>query len=96
MTTDDTIMTDIVTKKNDFVNNKTAMEEMAKTDYRSAVLGGQNPLPIYLQGVGTIDASNMSAYDQAYLIAGRQISQKGLLESAESLQKVFLRDLHTP
>lgn len=65
MTTDDTIMTSIVTKKNDFVNNKTAMEEMAKTDYQTAVLGGQNPLPIYLQGVGTIDASNMSAYDQA-------------------------------
>lgn len=64
MTTDEGIMKTIVEKKNDFVNNKPAMEAMAKSSYTSKVLGGQNPLPIYLEGIVTIDLSNMSKYDQ--------------------------------
>ena len=47
MTCDETIMTDIVKKDDDFVNNKPAMEAMAKSDYTSKILGGQNPLPLY-------------------------------------------------
>ncbi len=64
MTTDKDIMTTIVKEKNDFVNNKPAMEAMAQSDYTSKVLGGQNPLPIYLAGITTIDLSNITAYDQ--------------------------------
>ncbi|MBP3609575.1 MAG: carbohydrate ABC transporter substrate-binding protein, partial [Lachnospiraceae bacterium] len=49
-----------------FVNNKPAMEAMAKnTNYKSKVLGGQNPLAMYCAGAGKIDLSNISAYDQA-------------------------------
>ena len=58
------IMKEIVTADDDFVNNKSAMEEMAASDYSSAVLGGQNPLGMYLEGVQKIDMSNQSAYDQ--------------------------------
>lgn len=64
ITADEEIMKTIVEKKNDFVNNKKAMEAMAASDYTSKVLGGQNPLPIYLEGIVTIDLSNMSSYDQ--------------------------------
>ena len=65
MTTDTDIMKDIVVKDDDFVNNKPAMEEMAKdTSYQSKVLGGQNPLAIYGASVETLDLSNISAYDQ--------------------------------
>ncbi len=64
MTTDKDVMTKIVKEKNDFVNNKPAMEEMAKSNYTSKVLGGQNPLPIYLSGIGSIDLSNITGYDQ--------------------------------
>lgn len=72
MTTDDDIMKDIVVKDDDFVNNSTVMDGMAdgtimgKDDkpYTSTILGGQNPLPMYIAGVKTLDLSNLSAYDQ--------------------------------
>jgi hypothetical protein len=65
MTTDDTVMQSIVTKDNDFVNNKTVMEAMAKdTSYGDPVLGGQNALSMFCAGAEKIDLSNLSAYDQ--------------------------------
>ena len=65
LTTDETIMKGIVEKDDDFVNNKPAMEAMAKSSYTSKILGGQNPLQMYCNGVATLDLSNISAYDQA-------------------------------
>lgn len=66
LTADADVMKGIVVKDDDFVNNKTAMEEMAAdTSYSSAILGGQNPLAMYCAGVETLDLSNLSAYDQA-------------------------------
>ena len=72
MTIDDDIMKDIVVKDDDFVNNSTVMDGLAdgtimgKDDkpYTSTILGGQNPLPMYIAGVKTLDLSNLSAYDQ--------------------------------
>lgn len=65
MTTDDTIMKDIVKEDDDFVNNKVVMDEMAEDNtYSSKILGGQNPLSMYCAGVETLDLSNISAYDQ--------------------------------
>ena len=59
------IMTDIVKKDSDFVNNKPAMEAAAKDDsYAFAVLGGQNPLQMFCNGCESIDLSNMGDYDQ--------------------------------
>ena len=66
MTTDADLMKGIVVKDDDFVNNKTAMEAMAKdASYSSKVLGGQNPLQMYCNGVAGLDLSNLSKYDQA-------------------------------
>ena len=65
LTTDETIMKDIVVDDNDFVNNKPAMEAMAADkSYSSKVLGGQNPLGMYCEGVEKIDLSNATGYDQ--------------------------------
>lgn len=65
MTTNEEIMTSIVTKYDDFVNNKPAMEAMAADpNYSSKVLGGQNPLAMYCAGVNNLDLSNLSDYDQ--------------------------------
>lgn len=58
-------MINIVKENDDFVNNQSAMEEMAAdTSYQSSVLGGQNPLGIYCKGVDSLDLSNLSPYDQ--------------------------------
>jgi hypothetical protein len=65
LTTDSDIMTEIVKADNDFVNNKTAMETMAADDsYGDSVLGGQNALGMFCEGVESIDLSNLTAYDQ--------------------------------
>ena len=65
LTTDETIMTDIVKQDNDFVNNKPAMEAMvADSSYGDAVLGGQNALGMFCEGADKIDKSNISEYDQ--------------------------------
>ena len=66
LTADKDIMTGIVKQADDFVNNKPAMEAMAKdASYSSKVLGGQNPLQMYCNGVAGLDLSNLSKYDQA-------------------------------
>ncbi len=66
MTANDEIAKKIVTEKNDFCNNQAVMEAMAADpNYSSKVLGGQNPLGMYCEGVKTIDLSTMSKYDQA-------------------------------
>lgn len=66
MTCDEALMTGIVKANDDFVNNKPAMEAMAAdTSYSSKILGGVNPLPLYVASADGIDLSNMSVYDQA-------------------------------
>lgn len=65
LTTDETIMKEIVVADDDFVNNKPAMEAMAAdTSYSSKILGGVNPLSIYAAGADKVDMSTQSAYDQ--------------------------------
>ncbi len=64
LTCDPEIMKGIVEKDDDFVNNLPAMEEMAKSDYTSKILGGQNPLPMYLEAVKSVSLDNLTPYDQ--------------------------------
>lgn len=41
------------------------MDAMAQdTSYSSKILGGQNPLGMYANGVSALDLSNLSSYDQ--------------------------------
>ncbi len=59
------IMTEIVKADDDFVNNQSAMDAMAAdASYSSKVFGGINPLPMYVEGVKTIDLSKLTNYDQ--------------------------------
>ena len=64
LTVDKDIMIDIVKQDDDFVNNQPAMEEMATSDYTSAVFGGQNPLGMFAAGAKNIALDKISAYDQ--------------------------------
>ena len=64
LTVDKDIMVDIVKADDDFVNNQPAMEEMATSDYTSAVFGGQNPLGMFAAGAKNIALDKISAYDQ--------------------------------
>ena len=65
LTCTESIMSDIVKKDSDFVNNKPAMEAAAKDDsYAFPVLGGQNPLAMFCAGAEKISMANISIYDQ--------------------------------
>lgn len=65
MTADEDILTDIVKTKSDFVNNEDVMNNLASDkSFGDKILGGQNPLPLFCENVGTIDLSNVSSYDQ--------------------------------
>ncbi len=64
LTVDKDIMVDIVKADDDFVNNQPAMEELAASDYTSAVFGGQNPLGMFAAGAKNISLDKISAYDQ--------------------------------
>ena len=89
MTTDDDIMKDIVVKDDDFVNNKTVMEAMAKdSSYSSKILGGQNPLSMYCAGVENLDLSNLSSYDQG-CNEEFQNAMKGYFEGSATLDEAL-------
>ncbi len=65
MTTDESILTDIVNADQDCVNNKNVVEKLAAdTSFGFPVLGGQNPYSLFASNVEKIDLSNLSAYDQ--------------------------------
>lgn len=65
MTTDEGILKEIVEKDSDYANNSVLMDSL-KDDksFGDKALGGQNPIPIFSEGVGKIDMSNTSSYDQ--------------------------------
>jgi multiple sugar transport system substrate-binding protein len=58
------VMKEIVTADNDFCNNAPLMEDMASAGTTSAFLGGENVLEKFVAGVGSINMSNISGYDQ--------------------------------
>ena len=64
MTTDEAVLKEIVMDDDDFANSTVVMDEIANSDYASAVFGGQNPIGIYAGGVSKVDLSNISKWDQ--------------------------------
>ena len=65
MTTDDAVMEGITRKDSDFVNNTAVNDKLAAdANYKNAILGGQNPTQLFVNGLTKIDLSNITAYDQ--------------------------------
>jgi len=61
---DKNTLVNIVKEYNDFTNNIDAMKEIAATDYKNKVLGGQNPLNEFITAASAIKKPYMSTYDQ--------------------------------
>ncbi|MDE6852995.1 MAG: ABC transporter substrate-binding protein [Lachnospiraceae bacterium] len=65
MTADETVMTEIAKGKTEYVNNQNVVDALASDEkFGSEVLGGQNPVPLFNEGVTKIDLSNLTKYDQ--------------------------------
>lgn len=57
------VMKQITYDTQDYTNNQSAMEEIAKSDYSSDFLGGQNHIALFAKVAPKIDMSNISDYD---------------------------------
>ena len=64
LTCDEAIMKQITMDTQDYTNNEKAMEEIAKSDYKSDFLGGQNHIALFAEAATKIDMSNAGPYDQ--------------------------------
>lgn len=65
MTADEDVLTDIAKQDSDYVNNQNVTAALADDDsFGDAILGGQNPLPLFNESITKIDLSNLSSYDQ--------------------------------
>lgn len=65
MTANEEVMTAIAKGKTEYVNNQNVVDALANDDkFGSEVLGGQNPVPLFNEGVSKIDLSNLTKYDQ--------------------------------
>jgi hypothetical protein len=64
LTCDSATMKQITLDTQDYTNNQPAMEEIAKSDYKSDFLGGQNHIALFAEAAKKIDMSNISDYDQ--------------------------------
>ncbi|MFA7108231.1 MAG: extracellular solute-binding protein, partial [Sphaerochaetaceae bacterium] len=64
MTCDKDTLVAIAQDMGDFTNNVSAMEEVAKSDYKNTFLGGQNHISMFLDSATSIDRSTMGPYDQ--------------------------------
>ena len=64
MTCDADTLKKITEDTQDYTNNIPAMKELAKSDFKSDFLGGQNHIALFSEVAPKIDMSNISSYDQ--------------------------------
>lgn len=64
LTCDTDTLKKICVDAGDCINSAAAMKELSADGYKSAFLGNQNPLEIFLKNGAKISKSNMSKYDQ--------------------------------
>ena len=98
---DDTVMQKITEDTKDFVNNKTIMEQMSQSEAGNIeMLGGQNPISIWMETADKIDLSNATAYDakfNGYLDTASEAynaDELGSVEDAVEAIKDFVSDAY--
>lgn len=64
LTCDTNTLKSICVDAGDCINSAAAMKELSADGYKSAFLGNQNPLEIFLKNGAKISKANMSKYDQ--------------------------------
>lgn len=88
LTCDTEVMESISKETGDFVNNESAMYEVANSDYKNDFLGGQNHLALFINSAKSIDKSNMSAYDQG-ITENLMNSMKGYYDNEITLDQAW-------
>lgn len=84
---DEEVMTEMSQEMGDFVNNETVMQKLSDEGKTSLeTLGGQNPVPIWMETAEKLDLSNASAHDErinAFLDKASTDYNAGLLETTD-------------
>ena len=75
LTCDSKIMKKIALDIHEFTNTVSGMKEIAESDYKADVLGGQNPVPIYLEVAQQLTQTHTTSYDDD-LDMGFQVSMQ--------------------
>lgn len=75
MTCDPAVMKKITSDIHEFTNTVSGMKELAESDYKAEVLGGQNPLPVFVEVAQELNQRYLTSYDDD-LDTGFQVSMQ--------------------
>ena len=96
MTCNPQLMKKITADIHEFTNTISGMKELAESGYSAEVLGGQNPLPVYLEVAQQLTQMHVTSYDDD-LDLGFQVSMEDYFagrvsqtEALETFRKVAL------
>lgn len=83
LTCDAETMKKISSDIHEFTNTISGMEELAQTDYKVDLLGGQNPIPVYLESARQLTQNHTTSYDDD-LDLGFQVSMQDYFDGQVS------------
>lgn len=63
LTCDPQVMKKITQDIREFTNTVSGMTELSETGYKAEVLGGQNPVPVYLEAASMLSQKHVTSYD---------------------------------
>ena len=96
LTCDPEVMKKITKDIREFTNTVSGMTELAQSDYKAEVLGGQNPIPVYVESAKLLSKLHTTTYDDD-LDTGFQVTMQDYfagrvseIDALETFRKVVL------
>ena len=96
LTCDPEVMKKITKDIREFTNTVSGMTELAQSDYKADVLGGQNPIPVYVESAKLLSKMHTTTYDDD-LDTGFQVTMQDYfagkvseIDALETFRKVAL------
>ena len=96
LTCDPDVMKKITKDIREFTNTVSGMTELAQSDYKAEVLGGQNPIPVYVESAKLLSKMHTTTYDDD-LDTGFQVTMQDYfagkvseIDALETFRKVAL------
>lgn len=96
LTCDKEVMKKITQDIREFTNTVSGMTELSESDYKAEVLGGQNPIPVYLESAKLLNKRHTTVYDDD-LDTGFQVTMQDYFagkvsetDALETFRKVAL------
>ena len=83
MTCDRNVLMKITSDIREFTNTVSGMKELAESDYQADVLGGQNPIPVYVEADQALNQRYVTPYDDD-LDLGFQVTMQDYFEGRVS------------